>query len=87
MKGLAAAGDLDLVALGTALGLLDLLDLVDGWDSWMRRLFLVSSVHANQQGSTVATISNIDFESMNDSNILDEPELQTAPWFQSGMPR
>ena len=47
----------------------------------------VSSIHGNHQGTTVATISNIDFESMNDSNILDEPELQTVPWFQSGMPR
>ena len=47
----------------------------------------VSSIHGNHQGTTVATISNIDIESMNDSNILDEPELQTVPWFQSGMPR
>ena len=29
----------------------------------------VSSVHGNHQGSTVATISNIDFESMNDSKL------------------
>ena len=47
----------------------------------------VSSVNGMHQVSTVATISNIDFEAMNDSSILDEPELQTVPWFQSGMPR
>ena len=47
----------------------------------------VSSTNGLHQGSTVATISNMNFESLNDSNILDEPELQSAPWFQSGMPR
>ena len=47
----------------------------------------VSSTNGLHQGSTVATISNVNFESLNDSNILEEPELQTAPWFQSGMPR
>ena len=39
------------------------------------------------QNSTIATITNGNLESLNDSNILDEPELQTAPWFQAGMPR
>ena len=47
----------------------------------------VSSTNGLHQGSTVATISTMNFESLNDSDILEEPELQSAPWFQSGMPR
>jgi hypothetical protein len=47
----------------------------------------VSSINGLTQGSTVATISNINFDALNDCSILDEPELQTVPWFQSGMPR
>ena len=47
----------------------------------------VSSINGLTQGSTVATISNMNFDALNDSSILDEPELKTVPWFQSGMPR
>ena len=47
----------------------------------------ISSANGISQGSTVATISNMNLEQLNDSSILEEPELQTAPWFQEGMPR